>query len=143
VTQLGIGVRGYVVAGDGERDEDGGVVEGIFKGCGELLLDGLGGELYVGTDGTKVGEDAEDALGLLGRRLCGLGLSLRCVDVGWGCGLIGVRAAGGVGRDAEVESCGGRLEGSGRGGSVREGGLLRVQGCAEAEDGESERKSKF
>jgi len=100
--ELGVGVAREVVAGEGRRNEDGGVVEGIFEGCGELLLDGLGRELDVGTDGAEVGEDAEDTLGLLGWRLVGWRLGLRCIDVGWGRGLVGVGAAGDVGRDSEI-----------------------------------------
>jgi len=72
VTELGIRVAFEVVAGDGEGDKDGGVIKRIFKGSGELLLDGLGREFDVGTDGAEVGEDAEDAGGLLVGGLGGL-----------------------------------------------------------------------
>jgi len=87
-TELGIRVGSEAIAGEGERDEDGGVVEGVFEGGGELLFDGLGRKLDVSTDGAEVGEDEENARGLLGRRrLGGLSLGLRCVEVGWGRGL--------------------------------------------------------
>ena len=144
-TELGICVACEVIAGEGRGDEDGGVVKRVFEGGLEFFFDGLGRQLDVGTDGAEVGEDAEDARGLFGRRrLGGLRLGLRCVDVSGRRGLVGVGAAGDVGRDGEIcdaevqrWGCGGDLGGSRR--RDGEGGLLRVQRGAEEEDGERER----
>ena len=60
-TELGVCVASEIVASEGDGNEERGVVEGVFSGGGELLLDGLGRQLDIGTDGTEVGEDAEDA----------------------------------------------------------------------------------
>ena len=137
-TELGVGVAFEVVAGNGQGDEEGGVVEGVFAGGDELLLCRLRRQLDVGTDGAEVGQDAEDARGLPGRRrLVGLRLGLRSVDRGGRCGLlIRVRAAG----DAEIErgGDGGRLGGSRDGWRLRYGGLLRVQGGRHKEDSQRE-----
>ena len=75
--EFGIRIALHVVASDGERYEDGGVIEGVFKGGGELLLGGLGRQLDIGTDGAEVGEYTEDARGLRGRGLVGLRLRQR------------------------------------------------------------------
>jgi len=55
----------HVVAGDDGRDEDRGVIERILSAIDELFFDGLWGQLCIGADGAEVGDDAEDALGLL------------------------------------------------------------------------------
>ncbi len=75
--ELGVGVALEVVAGDGQGDEDGGVVEGVFGGGDVFLLDGLGRQLDVGADGAEVGKDAEDAMGLRGCLVGGGSLGLR------------------------------------------------------------------
>ena len=85
--ELGVRIALEIVACDGEGDEEGGVVEGIFKGGGELLFWRLRRELDVGADGAEVWKDAEDAGGLLGGGLVGLRLGKRRVDSGGGRGL--------------------------------------------------------
>jgi hypothetical protein len=60
---------GLVDVGDAGEDADfneAGIVEGVVEDQLELLLWGHGRQLGIGGDGTEVGDDEEDALGLLG-----------------------------------------------------------------------------
>ena len=68
--KLRCGVGGLVVACDDSGQEDRGIVEAVLSGGEELLFYGLRREMDVGADGTKVGNDAEDAFGLLSL-ICG------------------------------------------------------------------------
>ena len=65
LVKLRRGIRGLVNASDRGRQEDGRVVEAVVRRSDELVLYGLRGEMHIGADCSKVGEDAEDALGLL------------------------------------------------------------------------------
>lgn len=64
--ELGRGVAQVADVGDGDGHGERGVVEGILAGGDELFLDGLRRQMVSGGDGAKVGNDAEDAAGLLG-----------------------------------------------------------------------------
>jgi hypothetical protein len=138
-TELGVRVGFEVVAGEGQGNEEGGVVEGVFAGGDELVFHRLGWEFNIGADGTEVGKDAEDAMGLRRGLLIGgrLRLRLQGVDGGGRGGLlIRVRA----GRNIEIESGGynGCLGRNGCGRWIRGGRLLRVQGGSQNEDGQRE-----
>ena len=57
-------IRRLIKARKHRGDEDGGVVERVLS-CGDkLFLHGLWRKMHVRTDGTKVGNDAKNALGL-------------------------------------------------------------------------------
>src|ERR1700735_1584240 len=103
--ELGVGVAAHGDPRLNADDDEGGVVEAVFSGQGELLFCGLGRQLYVGRDGAEDGHDAKDALGLLvsvgtdGVGVCG------CLLGGggrgwsrWGSrGLLGLRIKQGTG----------------------------------------------
>ena len=62
-----------------DRDEDKvGVVEGVLGAFFELLLKGFGGKFCIRRDGTEIGNDAEDALGLFTLQAAVLWIVLRC-----------------------------------------------------------------
>ena len=65
LVKLGCGVAGLRLCGDDAGKDEGGVVEAILRGGDELVFDGLGREDGACADGSKVGDDAKDALGLL------------------------------------------------------------------------------
>jgi hypothetical protein len=62
--ELGVLVAALVIERDDGGEDDRRVVERVFAGGDELLLDRLGRQLGAGADRAKVGDNAKDALGL-------------------------------------------------------------------------------
>ena len=64
-SEPGCGVAKVVVARNRNRNGEGGVIKEVLSRRGEFFFDRLGWKMLFGADGTEVGNDAEDAFGLL------------------------------------------------------------------------------
>ena len=138
VVEGGVGID--AVGGDaGEAEEDeGGVVEGLFGGDFEVVVPAGRVDLGAGRDGTEVGHEAKDSLGLLAGKGDGVAVGVE-LDIwfglvrlsgGLGWGLLGAVAGGiegevGVWQGGRDGGVGGGEEELGRGVGQ---GLLGVEG---------------
>src|ERR1700761_2747386 len=124
--KLGVRITVHGDSGLDASDDEGRVVKTIFGRESELLFCCLGRQFHIGGDGTEVGHDAEDTLGLFcsvgadGVGVCRLRWRLR----GGLGGLSGLRiekSAGRVGKLVGWKGCGAAgwfVEGTGAAGEL-------------------------
>jgi len=103
LVELGVGVTIHCEAGLNRGYEERRVVEAVLGCEGQFFFWRLGRQFYVSGDRAEVGDDAEDALGLLAAFGVGSVGVVRLGRLGWICRLSGLGEEQGTGRVREID----------------------------------------